>query len=141
MAGHWQVDGWLQSSFDYFLLQVLLFISQTMASEPESEFRLKPLFSSFTVGNNNDFVVELLRDEKPLEVLQPGELSRQYFDPGVYKAVRVFVPRPPLPRREVLLEVKVSWVSSEPDKTYTTTRVNGNFSVEVTYARRGPLPA
>jgi len=117
-----------------------------MASEAESEFRLKPLFSSFTVGNNNDFAVELLRDIRVLEVLQPGELSRQYFEPGVYTARRLLLQRhglpPPPPQREVLLEVRVSYVSREPDKTYTTTRNNGNFSVDVTFARRetGPVP-
>jgi hypothetical protein len=97
---------------------------------------------AFTVGNNNDFPVQLLRDEKLLEVLQPGEVSKQYYNPGVYKALRFVGPHPPPPPpREVLLEVKVSWVVSEPDKTYTTTRVKGNFAVDVTFARRELGPA
>ncbi|KAH9956693.1 hypothetical protein BC827DRAFT_1157626 [Russula dissimulans] len=93
-------------------------------AESESEFRFKPLFS----------------------LLQPGELSRQYFKPGRYTALRLLLQRHDqhlhelYPPGEVLLEVNVSWVVSEPDKTYTTTRIRGNFSVDVIYATREIVP-
>jgi len=96
------------------------------------------LDSAFTITNSNAYIVDLWNGNgtKRFEVLEPGQLSHQYSDPGTYR-VRPhspFIPQPPKPLDPVYLEVVVA--SGKPDKTFTITRSSENFVVQTVLSSR-----
>jgi hypothetical protein len=68
-----------------------------------------------------------------LQVLEPGQLSNQYSEPGIYRVRPHFPlgPEPQKPLDPVYLEVIVAVpIDGEPDKVYTITRSSENFVVQ-----------
>jgi len=93
------------------------------------------LVSSFTITNKNEYSVELTHDDKTVEKLEPGQTSVHLKEIGVYKALAPWatLPEPP-PPPIVLLQVHVSRLLGAHDKTFTTTRTNGNFLMALDFA-------
>ncbi|KAH9956070.1 hypothetical protein BC827DRAFT_1157933 [Russula dissimulans] len=96
------------------------------------------LDSAFTITNSSTDIVDLWNGEGTtrFEVLEPGQLSNQYSEPGSYLVRRHFPlgPSPPKPLDLVYLKVVVA--SGEPDKTFTITRSSNNFVVQTVLSSR-----
>jgi hypothetical protein len=87
----------------------------------------------FTITNKDEVVVELLHNGTVIAKLEPGKTSDHLTETGEYQVLKY----PPIWRvpRVLLLEVIVTSPVDALDKTYTTTRKDGKFSVEIDFER------
>jgi hypothetical protein len=90
-------------------------------------------FEVFTITNQSGFPAALRYDDEVIGILEPGQTSEHFEEPGTYQAWEVL---PLIPPPRVLVEVVVTRPPDAVDNTYTTTRnfnILGGFLVEIEF--------